>query len=90
MNDNLDFGRNTYYLCVTLGFLCTRFVWGRIVSVIEGVLGEKSVLLLNALPCAYKNMVLGGGRLLFCVILVFLRTRFVWGWYRFCEYRCFR
>ena len=33
-------------------FLCMRFVWGRIVSVSEGVSGKKSVLLVNALPCA--------------------------------------
>ena len=66
MNDNLVFGRNTYYLCVTLGFLCTRFVWGRIVSVSEGVSGKKSLLLLNALPCANKNMVLVGTLIILC------------------------
>ena len=41
-------------------FLCTRLVWGSIVSVSEGVSGKKSVLLLIALPCANQNMVFGG------------------------------
>ena len=49
-----------------MGFLCTRFVWGGIVSASAGVSGKKSVLLLNALPCANKNMVLGGALLILC------------------------
>ena len=45
--------------------------WGRIVSVSEGVSGKKSVLLLNALPCANKNMVFGGGACCFVSSWVF-------------------
>ena len=68
------FGRNTYYLCVTLGFLCTRFVWGRIVSVNEGVSGKKSVLLLNALLIILCHLVFFAHALCFGDGIVYVST----------------
>ena len=89
MNDSLVFGRGDYSCCYVV-FLCRRFVWGRIVSVSEGVSGKKSVLLLNALPCANKNMVFGHGAYYLVSSCFFCARVLFAGWYRFCEYRCFR
>ena len=73
-----------------VGFLCTRFVWGSIVFVSEGVSGKNSGVLLNALPCANKNMIFGGDACYFVSSWVFCARVLFGGWYRFCEYRCFR